>query len=220
MSQQMRAVALTIILGAMFFPQRGVAQELRIAVVDIETLTFMTDEGKVVSEKLKKRFDEISALMQKAQTEIETKEKTRRDGERALSAAAKQTLEREIDNLKIAFERKNQDYQKEYTDLQNELIDPVAAKAQVMLQKYIKEKNFTMVLDLSAENGNIRWSNPANDITQDVIKLLNEEYKKNPAAAATPAAARPAGGAATPPANNATRPPASTIPPAPTTPRP
>jgi Skp family chaperone for outer membrane proteins len=219
MSQQIRAAALTIILGAMFFPQRGVAQELRIAVVDIETLTFMTDEGKAVSEKLKKRFEEISALMQKSQTEIEAKEKTRRDGDRALSTAAKQTLDREIENLKIAFERKNQDYQKEYTDFQNELIDPVAAKAQIMLQKYIKEKNFTMVLDLSAENGNIRWSNPANDITPEVIKLLNEEYKKNPAAAAPPAAARPAGGA-TPPASNATRPPASTIPPAPTTPRP
>jgi outer membrane protein len=204
MSQHLRALALTIILGAACFPQRGMAQELRIAVVDIETLTFMTDEGKAVSEKLKKRFDEISANMQKAQTEIETKEKDRRDRDRALSAAAKQTLEREIERLKVDFERKNQDYQKEYTDLQNELIDPVAAKAQAMLQKYIKDKAFTMVLDLSAENGNIRWSNPANDITQDVIKLLNEEFKKNPTAAApAPAAARPAGA----------------IPPAPTTPR-
>jgi Skp family chaperone for outer membrane proteins len=202
MSQHLRALALTIILGALCFPQRGMAQELRIAVVDIETLTFMTDEGKTVTEKLKKRFDEISALMQKAQVEIETKEKTRRDQDRALSAAAKQTLDRDIDNLKIAFERKNQDYQKEYTDFQNELIDPVAAKAQVMLQKFIQEKAFTMVLDLSAENGNIRWSNPANDITQDVIKLLNDEFKKMPAAAA-PAAARPA----------------TTIPPPPTTPR-
>jgi outer membrane protein len=205
MSQHLRALALTIILGALCFPSRGIAQELRIAVVDVETLTFMTAEGKAVSEKLKKRFDEISALMQKAQTEIETKEKQRRDQDRALNAAAKQAMDRDIDNLKVAFERKNQDYQKEYTDLQNELIDPVAAKAQLMLQKYIKEKAFTMVLDLSAENGNIRWSNPANDITPDVIKLLDDEYKKNPAAAA-PAAARPAGGA-------------TTIPPAPTTPR-
>jgi outer membrane protein len=204
MSQHLRALALTIILGALCFPQRGMAQELRIAVVDLETLTFMTDEGKAVSEKLKKRFDEISALMQKAQTEIETKEKQRRDQDRALNAAAKQAMDRDIDSLKVAFERKNQDYQKEYTDFQNELIDPVAAKAQLMLQKYIKEKAFTIVLDLAAENGNIRWSNPANDITPDVIKLLNDEYKKNPAAAA-PAAARPAGGA--------------TIPPAPTTPR-
>jgi Skp family chaperone for outer membrane proteins len=202
MSQHLRVLALTIILGALCFPQRGMAQELRIAVVDIETLTFMTDEGKAVSEKLKKRFDEISALMQKAQADIEAKEKQRRDQDRALNAAAKQAMDRDIDNLKIAFERKNQDYQKEYTDLQNELIDPVAAKAQLMLQKYIKEKAFTMVLDLSAENGNIRWSNPANDITMDVIKLLNDEFKKNPTAAA-PAAARPAGGA-------------STIPPAPT----
>jgi outer membrane protein len=202
MSQHLRALALTIILGILCFPQSGLAQELKIAVVDIETLTFMTAEGKAVSEKLKKRFDEISASMQKAQLEIETKEKQRRDQDRALSAAAKQTLDRDIDRMKVDFERKNQDYQKEYTDLQNELIDPVAAKAQLMLKKYIAEKAFTMVLDLSAENGNIRWSNPANDITGDVIKLLDEEYKKNPTAAA-PAAARPAGA----------------IPPAPTTPR-
>jgi hypothetical protein len=110
-----------------------------------------------------------------------------------LSAAAQQAITREIENLKVNFDRKNQDYQKEMMDYQNELMDPIAAKAQVMLQKYIKEKAFTLVIDLSAENGNIVWSNPANDITQDVIKLLNDEFKKTAGGAATtPAAARPA----------------------------
>ena len=214
MSRYLRAAALTIMLGVVCFPRSVMAQELRLAVVDIETLTFMSDEGKAVNDKLKKRFDEITAIMQKAQKEIEDKETQLRTQDRALSAAAKNTLTRDIANLKKDFDRKKQDYETELAALQDDLIDPVAGKAQAMLQKYIKEKNYTMVLDLSAQEGNIVWSNPANDITQAVIKLLNDEYEKVTPAAATPAAARPAGA---PAATGTTRAPAGAIPAAPAT---
>jgi Skp family chaperone for outer membrane proteins len=213
MRQFLRAAALTIILGALSFPKSGMAQELRLVVVNIEQLTFTSDEGNLAADKLKKKFDEITAIMTKLQKEIDDKETTLRTGERALSTAAKQAIGREIDNLKIAFDRKNQDYQKEMMDYQNELMDPIAAKAQAMLQKYIKDKGFTMVIDLSAENSNVVWNNPANDITLDVIKLLNDEFKKAPGAAATtPAAARPP--ATGTPAPAANRPPATNTAPA------
>jgi Skp family chaperone for outer membrane proteins len=206
MRQLLRAGTLiTVLTAGMCFTGNGLAQELKIAVVDIEALTLTSDEGKSVNDKLKKRYDEIVAVMSKLQKDIEDKETRLKTQDRVMSATAKAALSKEIESDKISFDRKNQDYQKEITDYQNELLDPVAGKAQAMLQAYIKEKTYTMVVDLSAEKGNIVWANPANDITQDVIKRLNDEYKKTvtvpaPPAATRPAAAAPAGGVPRPPA--------------------
>jgi Skp family chaperone for outer membrane proteins len=212
MRQLWRAAALmTVLAMGMGLPGNGLAQELKIAVVDIETLTLTSDEGKAVNEKLKKRYDEIVAIMTKLQNDIEAKENRLRTQDRVMSAAAKQALDREIQNDKVAFDRKNQDYQKEMTDYQNELLDPVAAKAQLILQGYIKEKAPTIVIDLSAEKGNVVWANSANDITLELIKRMNDEYKKALAAApaASPAGARPAASA---PASGTPRPPAAGTP--------
>ncbi len=212
MRQLCKAAALmTVLAMGMGLPERALAQELKVAVVDIETLTLTSDEGKAVNEKLKKRYDEIVAIMSKLQKDIEDKE-GRLNGPqgRIMSATAKQQLDREIQNDKIAFDRKNQDYQKEMTDLQNELLDPVAAKAQIALQAYIKEKSPSIVVDLSAEKGNVVWANAANDITMEVMKRLNDDYKKTLAAApAAPSAPRPA---TSTPATGTTRPPAANTP--------
>ena len=207
MRHYLRAGALmTVLTAGMFFPKQSQAQDLKIAVVDIETLTLNTDEGKAVSARVQKKYDEIATVMDKLQKEITEKEGQLRNA-RALSETAKGNLSREIDNLKKSFDRKNEDYQKELTDYQNDLLDPIAGKAQARLQAFLKEKNFTLVIDLSAQKGNVVWANPNNDITLEVIKQLNDDYKK--ATAAPPAAAAPrTPGAAAPAAG--TRPPAAT----------
>jgi len=204
---------MTVLIAGMCFPGNGLAQDLKIAVVDIEALTLTSDEGKGVNDKLKKKYDEIVALMGKLQKDIEDKETRLKTQDRVMSATAKASLTREIEGDKVNFDRKNQDYQKEMMDYQNELLDPVAAKAQAMLQAYIKEKTFTIVIDLSAEKGNIVWANPGNDITLDVIKRLNDEYKKAPGAASTPAPARtPAASTPAPPRTPGAAVPAATTP--------
>ena len=206
MRQLGRAAALmTVLMTGVCFQESGLAQELKIAVVDIETMTLTSDEGKAVNDKLKKKYDEIVAIMGKLQKDIEDKETRLKTQDRVMSATAKESLGREIERDKVTFDRKNQDYQKEMMDYQNELLDPISAKAQTVLQAYIKEKTFTIVVDLSAEKGNIVWANPGNDITLDVIKRLNDEYKKTvvaaPATPQRPAATTPAAGTPrTPPA--------------------
>jgi outer membrane protein len=121
-----------------------------------------------------------------------------------MSATAKAQLTRDVDAAKVEFDRKSQDYEKEMAELQDQLLGPVSDRAQAALGAYIKEQSFSLVIDLSAQGGNVVWWNPANDITLDVIKVLNEAGKPSGAApAATTPAAAPA---------NTTRPPAATTP--------
>ena len=218
MSQKLRTASLLIALtcAIVCLPQRSLAQDAKIAVVNSEQMTTLSDEGKAANEKLDKRFQEIAAEMQKAEKEISEKENTLKTRDRLMSAAAKAQLSKEIADDKVKLDRKDMDYQKEMNEMQAELLSPIAAKAQAELQKVVSEMGYTLLLDLAAENGNIVWANPNNDISKVVIARMNETLKKEgstgaakPAAATPPkpAAAAPAGGTPRPAATTPTTPP-------------
>jgi Skp family chaperone for outer membrane proteins len=194
MSQNLRVLALMIAAAAVVvcLPARGTAQDARIALVDTQELTLMSDEGKVANEKLQKRFLVIQAEMDKLRKDIEAKEEGLRTRERLLSASAKAQHTREIEDDNKKFERKSEDYQKEMNDMQVELIDPVARKVRTELQTFVGEKGYTILVDLSAENGNIVWFNPNNEITKEVMVRINENFKRSGGAAAAAPAATPA----------------------------
>ena len=214
MSQTLKTALLIalpcVVLG---LPQKSLAQDARIAVVNTEDITNLSDEGKAANEKMDKRFQELSGDMQRAQKDIDEKESQLKARERLMSATAKTQLQREIADDKLKLDRKDQDYQKIMAEMQNELIAPIGAKAQVELQALVSEKGYTLVIDLSAENGNVVWNNPNNDITKEVIRRMNETRSKE--SGGTTAPAKPAASSAP-----ATPRPAATTTPAPATPRP
>lgn len=192
MTQKLKTTALAIAVASVVLclPPKGVAQDAKIAFVDTQELTLGSEEGKVAGEKLQKRLDVIRTEMDKLRKEIEDKENNLRSRERLLNAGAKASATREIEDEKTKFERKAQDYEKEMNELQSTLISPIANKVREELAAYVKEKGFTLVLDLAAEEQNIVWHNSANNVTKDVLVRLNENFKRSGGApAAAPAAA-------------------------------
>jgi Skp family chaperone for outer membrane proteins len=214
MTQQMKTTALTIAVACIVFslPQKGVAQDAKIAIVDTQELTLTSDEGKVVNDKLQKRLDVIRVEMDKLRKDIGDKETNLQTRDRLLSSAAKAAAAREIDDDKKKFERKAEDYEKEMNEMQAALISPIADKVREVLRTYINEKGFTLVIDVASENQNLVWANSNNNITKDVMVRLNDAYKRSGGAA--PAAAPAAAPSATPKPPSTTAP-ASTTPPQP-----
>lgn len=199
MSPQMKSAALTVVLMCLAgLPQDGVAQNAKIAVIDTEAITVMSDEGKVANEKIEKRVQVMTAEMDKIRKDIESKENDLRTRERLMNATAKTQLQKEIEDEKIKFERKSQDYQKEIDEMQNTLMTPIAAKIQKELAAFVNEKGFDLLIDLSVQPGNVVWANPGNDITKEMLARVNDTFKKSGGAAATPATTKPS--AAPPPA--------------------
>jgi len=211
----LKTILLILVLSGLCLPGIGLAQEAKIAVVDVQALTLASDEGKAVNEKWEKRFQALSAEMDKARKDIETKETDLKTRERLMSATAKTQLAREIDDAKRAFDRKNQDAQKELGDLQNDLLLPVADKARQELAAFVAENGYNLLIDLSSERSNVVWFNPKNDVTAAVMKRLNDTYKKSGGVPAVPSANPSPAPAGTKPA---TTPPAT--PPRPSTPTP
>jgi len=193
MSQQMKTSVLTLALVCITFclPQNGQAQDARIAVVDTQALTVASDEGKAVNEKIEKRIQAMGTEMEKLRKDIEGKEERLRTQDRVMSTTLKAQLTSEIKEDQIKFERKNQDYQKEIEEMQNQMFGPIANKVKAELASYVNEMGYHLLIDISAENGNVVWANSANDITKLVMARMNDAYKKA-GGAASAAAAPPA----------------------------
>src|SRR5262245_24531367 len=143
MSQQLKTAALMVglLLIAFCLPLMGMEQDAKIAVVDTQALTFMSDEGKIAGEKIEKRIQAMTAEMEKARKDIDDKEKRLRDQDRLMAAAAKTQLQNEIKEDQIKFDRKSEDYQKEIEEMQNTLMSPIAKKVQAELAAYVNDKD-------------------------------------------------------------------------------
>jgi Skp family chaperone for outer membrane proteins len=138
--------------------------------------------------------------MEKFRKDIEDKESSLRGLERTLSATARAQRLKEIEEEKIRFDRKNQDYQKEIAEMEATLLGPVAQRAQQELAAFVNEKGYSILIDLSADKANVVWANARNDITLEVQKRMNDTFKKLGAAKpdTTTPPAPPADGTKTP----------------------
>ena len=63
-------------------------------------------------------------------------------------------------------------------EMQNEMFGPIATKVKAELATYVNEMGFHLLIDVSAENGNVVWANAGNNITKEVMVRVNDAYKK------------------------------------------
>ena len=160
----------------------------RVAVVDFQKVVLENTEGKKAQEKLmaevtkrQKDFEDKQKSLQDAQNKLQTQDKV-------LTDTAKADLSRQIDKLNTDLQRMNDDAQKDIGDLQQQLLRPIADRAQKVLQAYSAENGFSVVFDVSNQANNIIYVQEVADVTTEIIRRVDSELAKTPPA---PAAAAP-----------------------------
>jgi outer membrane protein len=169
----------------------GAGPSGRVAVVDFQKAVLENAEGKKAQEKLmaevskrQKDFEEKQKNLQDAQNKLQTQNQ-------ALSDTAKADLSRQIEKLNTDLQRMNDDAQKDIGDLQQQLLRPIADRAQKVLQAYSAENGFSVVFDVSNQTNNIVYVQDVADITTEIIRRVDSELVKAPIAPAS-AAPKPA----------------------------
>ena len=170
------------------------AQVSKVAIVDFEKALVDSTEGKKSSDKFNATLQSRQADGQKRQQELEDAQKKYQTQERTLSETAKANLQKDIDRRNTELQRFNEDSQKELQSLRDELLRPIAEKANAILNQLAAELGYTLVVDISNPQNNVVWFNPANDITGELTRRINAAT----ATTSNAAPARPAG--STPPA--------------------
>ena len=166
----------------------------RVAVVDFQKAVIENAEGKKAQEK-------FMAEVNKRQKDFEGKQKSLTDAQNKLQTQAqvltdtvKGDLNRQIDKLNTELQRMNDDAQKDLGDLQQQLFRPIMEQTQKVLQAYAAENGFAVVFDVSSQANSIIYVQDVADITTEIIRRVDANVGKAPAAApaAAPKPAEPA----------------------------
>lgn len=150
----------------------------KLAVIDMRrAMTESTDGKKAadqwVAEMTKKQtdFDKLQKELQDLQTRLTTQAA-------ALSETARADITRQVDQRTTQMERMNQDAQKELGDLQQQLLSPIAAITNRILQAYAVENGFALVFDRSSEFNSILYWDDVVDVTTEIIRRVDAETSK------------------------------------------
>ena len=178
------------------------ATDAKIALINFEQVVIASNEGQTVTANTQKKYEPKKNQIEAQATEVENLKKqlqalpaTTTDEERASRL-------RTIDTKEKQLNRDAEDAQTAYnTDLQ-EALGKVAAKLNTVMQAYVQQNGYTILLDVSTQSSNVLWALPSTNVSQVVVDAYNKQSgvpappppspSARPSGAARPAA-RPSG---------------------------
>jgi outer membrane protein len=183
------AFALGLLLG---FPARSVAQSSaapKIGVINVLRAIIESQEGKLANEEFQKKYEVRRQELAKKQKELEDLQQQLRTQANTLNDQTRASLSRNITTRTTELQRAQEDSEKEFTELRNEIFNRIGSKLAPLVQRYAKEYNFTLVFDSSNQSSQLSFIDPAIDFTDDIIKRYDAAQVSSSSA---PAAQKPA----------------------------
>jgi Skp family chaperone for outer membrane proteins len=181
--------ALGLLLG---FPARSVAQSSaapKIGVINVLRAIIESQEGKLANEEFQKKYEARRQELAKKQKELEDLQQQLRTQANTLNDQTRSSLSRNVATKTTELQRAQEDSEKEFTELRNEIFNRIGFKLAPLVQGYAKEYNFTLVFDSSNQNNQLSFIDPAIDFTDDIIKRYDAAQVSSSSA---PAAQKPA----------------------------
>ena len=153
---------------------------MSIAYVNIDTLTDNLDffkQNKEVFEKEEQKLNaEIDGLARSFQNEYAAFQKKAQSG--TLSQLEGEAGQRKLQQMQQNLEERRQALSNEFMKKQSDFNTELKKRLDAYLEKYNKDKKYDYILSHGA-GSQILWGNKAYEITQEVIKGMNEEAKAN-----------------------------------------
>jgi outer membrane protein len=177
------------------------AAGMKVGVINVQVAITSTGEGKQAAGELQSQFAPRQSELENLRRQVEDIQTRLRTGASTLSDDEKARLSREGDQLSRQFQRKQQDSQDDFNEAQREIVDRIGRKMIDVLDKYSKENGYGVIFDTSAQNTPVVYAANQIDVTQEIIRLYDQNYPVKAGAAkssAPPRSAAPRPAPATP----------------------
>ncbi len=164
----------------------------KVGIINIQAAIVNSNEGQRDFEELQKKFDPKRVELENLNKEVDELQKKFNAQQDKLSDEARGTLLKEIDTKKKTLQRNYEDANTDIQAQQNEIANRIGQKLVEVLDKYAKDNNFTLILDVSGQTSPVLWAASSVDITKPVVEAYNVHSgiapPVRPAAAAKPLA--------------------------------
>ncbi len=162
----------------------------KVGLIAFEQAVFATNEGQQAIAALGKKYEPQKAKIQTEQTEVDSLQKQLQAATN-ISDDDRQSRVRTIDAKQKVLQRDGEDATAAYQNDVQEAYQRIAGKVNAVMQKYVSDNGFTLVLDVSGQQSNVLWASEKTDVTRAVIEAYNAQAGVAAPAGAAPAAPRP-----------------------------
>jgi outer membrane protein len=148
----------------------------KIATIEFEQVAAATKEGQRALQALEKKYEPKGAELQARAQEIDTLKKQLQSAPATMSDADRASKLRAIDTKEKQLQRDGQDAQQAVSGEQQQAIGVVAKKLAPVVKKYVEDNGYTMLLDITGQQGgsvSLLWTSDGTDISRAVLESYN-----------------------------------------------
>jgi outer membrane protein len=177
-------VGIACLAGSVWAQSPTVTQSYsKIAVISVQGVIAGTKDGQKAIQELNSKYGPKQKEMQARQNEIrQLNEQLQKTGNQ-MSQDKRDELSRQVDQKTKRFQRDAQDAQEEVQQDQQRLLGAISQRLMPLIEKYAKDKGYTLVLDVSSPNTPVMYAASSNDITKDIIALYDQAPATTPTGA-------------------------------------
>ena len=157
----------------------------KVGIINIQAAIVTSNEGQRDFESLQQKFDPKRQELESLNKEVDELQKRLNTQGDKLNDEARGDLLKQLDAKKKTLQRNYEDANTDIQAQQNEIANRIGQKLVEVLDKYAKDNNFTLILDVSGQSSPVLWAASSVDITKPVVDAYN-------AASGVAAPARPA----------------------------
>ena len=149
-------------------------QPIKIAFINSQQILRQTPGWATAESTYLKEFESFRTEMQKLQQQLDSAVQAFDQAQIALSPAARQTRQRELQAMQQRMEQRNNQLREKASQREQELLQPIQARVNSVIQGIRAEMNFALILDADAPGGLVVAADPALNITARVLQRLQQ----------------------------------------------
>jgi outer membrane protein len=157
-------VSALIALTMLFGPLGALAAELKIGVVDTNTILMSSAEGKRAQEAIKKKADDLSRPLGTKKQDISRQMEEFQKQAGMMKEDVRKTKAQELEKKMAEFDKQAQDADKQLSQFKESQLTPLSRKMDTALEQVSKDEKLDLVLDKAV----VLINNKALDVTDKV----------------------------------------------------
>ena len=148
----------------------GQSSNGKVAVLNYSAVIRQSSAGKKLFAEFEQRVNAKRTEFEQKSNEISTLQRQLVEQAASLNPDAQRALTKNIDSKNTQLKRDQEDAQKEFNEMQQQIVRQIAGQLRPVVEKYAQDQKISLIVNFSQE---VFFVNPAIEITQEIIEQFD-----------------------------------------------
>jgi outer membrane protein len=150
------------------------AHPFKVGVIEIQTAILSTKDGQKATQDFAVRFDPRKKELEQKGAEIKDLQDKLQRGGAAMADAAKQDIERTLEQKTKSYKRDMEDANAEFQAEQSKVLDDLGQKMMQVIERYAQANGYAVIIDVSNPQTPVMYASSASNITKEIVDMYDK----------------------------------------------